>query len=137
MQTDILKRNIEVVAEALTKVMYGIIDKKNSIYVGDYEGLNSGYIEQLQQYLQQNPRFPTRLVKGSDTMKELSKIFNKIMPNATKHSFEYKDLEFFTNPPSRMKVIKTMSRLIDMFLFVVIAIYLIAIYAYMTVRNKN
>ena len=132
-----LKRNIEVVAETLTKVMYGIIDNKNSVFTGKYEGLNSGYIEQAEKYLQQNSRFPTRLVKSSETMKELNKMFSKIMPNATKHSFEYKDLEYFTNSPSKMKVIKTKSRMVDMFLFVVIGLYLLGLYAYMTVRIRE
>jgi len=115
--------------------MYGILDNKNAVFTGDYEGLNSGYIEQLTQFFKQNSRFPTKLAKGSDTMKELNKIFGKIMPNATKHSFDYKDTEFFTNAPAKMKVIKTKSRLIDMFLFVVIAAYLVTIYAYMTVQK--
>ncbi len=132
----ILKRNIEAVAEALTKIMYGISDTKNSVFANGYEGLGSGFMEQVERYLQQTARFPTKLVKGSETMKALGKIISKAMPNATKHTFEYKDMEFFANAQSRMKVIKTKSRLIDMFLFVVIAAYLLVLYAYMTVRTS-
>ena len=128
-----MKRNIVAVAEALTKVMYGILESNNAIYVEGYEGLNSGYIEQFEKYLQTTPRFPTKLAKTGDTMKDLQKIFLKIMPNATKHSFEYKEADFFTNPPTRMKAIKVKSRLTDMFLFVLISLYLLAFYLYLTV----
>ena len=113
--------------------MYGIMDSKNNIFTEDYEELSSGYIEQVSQFLQQNPRFPTKLVKNGATMKEMYKLFSKIMPNATKNGFEYKEIEYFTNAASVMKVIKVKSRLIDMFLFVLIAAYLLGIYTYMRV----
>ena len=114
--------------------MYGLLDSQNAVFTGDYEGLSSGHLTQLTKLLQQTSRFPTKLAKGTDTMKELNKIFTKSMPDATKQGFEYKDLEFFTNAPSKMKIIKTKSRLTDMFLFVVIAAYLFGLYVYMIVR---
>ena len=128
-----LKRNIAAVAEALTKVLYGILDTKNMIYAEGYEGLNSGFLEQLAQFLQRTPRFPTKLARNSDTMKDLQKLFYKMMPNATKHGFEYKEVTFYTNAASTMKAIKVKSRLTDMFLFVLIALYLLALYIYMKV----
>jgi len=133
MDEGILKRNIELIAEALTKAMFGLFDSNNAIFTGDYEGLASGQLSQLISLLKQTARFPTKLAKNSDTMKVLTKIFNKAMPNNTKHSFEYKDTEFFTNAPTKMKAIKIKSRLVDMFLFVLIAIYLFILYAYMKV----
>ncbi len=129
----VLKRNIAAVGEALTKVMYGILDTKSMIYADGYDGLNSGYIEQLASFLQQTPRFPTKLARNSDTMKDLQKLFFKVMPNTTKHGFEYKDITFFTNAPSKMKAIKVKSRLTDMLLFVLIAAYLLALYIYLKV----
>jgi hypothetical protein len=130
---NILRRNIEIVADTLTKVVFELLDDNHFIFTGDYKVLEGGQIEQLIKYFKANSRFPTKLIKGSSSLKELTKIFTKLMPNITAQSFEYKGIELATNTPAKMKVTKSKSRLLDMFLFVVIALYLGSLYIYMNV----
>jgi len=130
---NILRRNIEIVADALTKVVFELLNESHFIFTGDYKVLEGGQMGQLIKYFKANPRFPTKLVKGSNSLKELNKLFNKLVPNITSQPFEYKGIEFGTNAPAKMKVTKSKSRLLDMFLFVIIAIYLGALYVYMNV----
>ena len=133
MNENVLKRNIEILADTMTKIMFGLLGNDHAIFTGDYKALQSGHLEQLIHYLKANSRIPTNLVKGSNTMKELSKIFYKAMPNTTTQPFEYKETEFSTNTPAKMKIIKSKSRLFDMFLFIVIVAYLFILYLYMAV----
>lgn len=129
-----LKKNTKFLAESLLSFLFDYDIKNFTIFKDDENLIDELNLETFVNYIKKIPRSPLNIQKGSTFNNYLYNFMNMYLAKTQRQSFEYKDLKFFDSNSGNIKVYTVKSKLIDLYLLMVILIYLLLVFIYTRVR---
>ncbi len=131
---DSLKKNTKFLAESLLSFLFDYDIKNFTIFKDDENLIDELNLETFINYIKKIPRSALNLQKGSSFNNYLFSFMNMYLTKTQRQTFEYKDLKFFDSNSGNIKVYTVKSKLIDLYLLVVILIYLLLVFIYTRVK---
>lgn len=123
-----LKKSIKFVAEVLFGVLFDI--ENINIFKDDETLIDDNNLDSLIKYFSKYPRTPLNVVKGSQINNELFTLLSSYLQKVQKQSFEYKDMKFFDTNSGTIRIYTVKSKMIDLYLLLIIVIYLLILFIY-------
>jgi len=130
-----LKRNIKFLAESLLAFLFDYDIRNFNIFKDDENLLDESNLESYLNYLRKISRSYLNIQKGSQFNNDLMNFLNNYLVKTQRQIFEYKDYKFFDSNSGNIKIYSVKSKLIDLYLLIVILFYLFAIYIYTKVKS--
>jgi hypothetical protein len=130
----VLKRNIKFLSESLLAYLFDYDIRNFTIFKDDEALLDELSLETAINYLNKISRFPLNIVKNSAFNNYLYNIFTNYLTKTKRQSFEYNEMKFYDTNSGSIKVYSTKSKLIDLYLLIVVLFYLFIVYVYTKVR---
>jgi len=125
-----LKRNIKFLAESLLAFVFDYDIKNFTIFKDDENLLDESNLESYLNYLKKISRFPLNIQKASHFNNDLMSYLNNYLVKTQRQVFELKDYKFFNSNSGNIKIYTVKSKLIDLYLLILILLYLLAIYIF-------
>ena len=126
----VLSRNIKFVAESLLAFLFDYNFNKFAIFQDDDKLIDELNIDSTIQYLQKTSRFPLSIEKGSSFNNDIYNFFNTYLQKVKRQGFDYNETKFYENNSGEIKIYSVKSKMIDLYLLVVIFVYLLVLYIY-------
>ena len=130
-----VKKNTKFLAESLLSCLFDYDIKNFTIFKDDENLIDELNLETLLNYLKKISRSPLNIQKGSSFNNYLYNFLNLYLTKVQRQTFEYKDLKFFDSNSGNIKVYTVKSKLIDLYLLVIIIVYLGLVFIYTRVFN--
>ena len=130
-----LKKNTKFLAESLLSFLFDYDIKNFTIFKDDENLIDELNLETFVNYLKKISRFPLNIQKGSSFNNYLFSFMSMYLTKAQRQTFEYKDLKFFDANSGNIKVYTVKSKLIDLYLLMLILIYLLLVFIYTRVNK--
>lgn len=125
-----LKQNTKFLAESLLSFLFDYDIKNFTIFKDDENLIDELNLKTFVKYLNKISRFPLNIQKGSSFNNYLFNFMSLYLTKTQRQTFEYKDLKFFDSNSGNIKVYTVKSKLIDLYLLVLILIYLLLVFIY-------
>ena len=129
-----LKRNIKFLAESLLAFVFDYDIKNFTIFKDDENLLDESNLESYLNYLKKISRFPLNIQRASQFNNDLMNFLNSYLVKTQRQVFELKDYKFFNSNSGNIKIYTVKSKLIDLYLLILILFYLLAIYIFTKVN---
>ena len=126
----VLMKNIKFIAESLLAFMFDYNVDKFAIFKEDENFIDEQNVDSLVQYFSKVSRFPLAIEKGSKFNNDMFMYLNTYLKEAKRMTFEYNEMKFYENNSGDVKVYSVKAKTIDLYLLVIIFVYLLVIYVY-------
>jgi len=123
-----LKKGIKLVTESLFSILFDT--ESIDIFKEDTSLIDEKNLETLIEFFQKYPRTPLNIVKGSKINNDLYTIFSSYLSKVQRQVYEYKDMKFYDANSGTIKIYTVKSKMIDLYLLVIILFYLLLLYIY-------
>jgi len=130
-----LKKNTKFLAESLLSFLFDYDIKNFTIFKDDENLIDELNLETFVNYLKKISRFPLNIQKGSSFNNYLYSFMSMYLSKTQRQTFEFKDLKFFDSNSGNIKVYTVKSKLIDLYLLMLILIYLLLVFIYTRVSH--
>jgi hypothetical protein len=126
----VLKRNIKFLSESLLAFIFDYDIRNFTIFKDDETLLDEMSLETFITYLNKISRFPLNIVKNSGLNNYLYNIFTSYLTKTQRQPFEYKEMRFYDTNAGSIKIYSAKSKLIDLYLLLIVLCYLFVVYVY-------
>jgi len=125
-----LKKNTKFLAESFLSFLFDYDIKNFTVFRDDENLIDDLNIETNVNYLKKISRFPLNIPKGSSFNNYLFSYMNMYLTKTQRQKFDYNDLKFYDTNSGFIKVYTVKSKLIDLYLLVLILVYLLLTFIY-------
>jgi hypothetical protein len=125
-----LKKNTKFLAESFLSFLFDYDIKNFTIFRDDENLIDDLNIETIVNYMRKISRFPLNIQKGSSFNNYLFNYMNMYLTKTQRQNFDYNDLKFYDTNSGFIRVYTVKSKLIDLYLLVLILFYLLLTFIY-------